>query len=224
MSVIDTLVTDRTQADRIYLESLLAKGWEGMTEDERHYFTGEGEVPLEDSEGVVLYGSDGVMLWATDSIAVVKGAYNTDDINRVDNAVTYLAETALALLKMLSAYRTGKGVAADAVFLPPYTESDVVVSVPETPWPVDFIPSEEDLSDYLQNVKTIRGLVPVDSNTPELPETMEDLTIAGANAIEASLIAEHNSMQKEEARIKDMIDKTAAAWIYSGEIYTGEVT
>ena len=223
MSILDTLVTDRTQADRIYLENLLNKGWEGMTEDERRYFMGRGEVPLEDLEGFSLYSSDGFLLLAIATTTVVKGAYNTDDINRVDNAVTYLAETALALLKMISAYRIGKGVAADAVFLLPYTESDVVVSALGTPWPVSFIPTEEYLSNYLQNVKTIRGLVPVGSNAPGLPETMEDLTVAGANAIEASLLAGHNAMKKEEDRIKGMIDKTAAAWSYSGEIFSGEV-
>lgn len=224
VSVIDTLVTDRTQADRIYLESLLAKGWEGMTEDERHYFMGESEVPLEDSEGFSLYSSDGLMLLAIDSMAVVKGAYNASDLNRVNEAVAYLSGAALSLLDELVLYRETHGVGADAFFLPPYRAEDVVVVLPDAPWSDRDIPCSTDLAAYLQNVRTLRGLVPLPDNVPTLPASMEFLTFTGANAIESSLAASDAARISLEADIKDLIDKTSAAWYFSGEIYTGEVT
>ena len=62
MSVIDTLVTDRTQADVDYARSLCAKGIANMTADELTAFNG----PL-------------------------KGMYNYTDLNRVETAVAYVA-------------------------------------------------------------------------------------------------------------------------------------
>lgn len=58
------LVTDRTQADVDYVNSLNRKNWADMTTEERNYF---------------LYAD------------VVKGAYNDTDLNRVEAAVEALA-------------------------------------------------------------------------------------------------------------------------------------
>ncbi|BAK99020.1 hypothetical protein OBV_18220 [Oscillibacter valericigenes Sjm18-20] len=61
MSVIDTLVTDRTAADVIRWQTLRDKGIAGMTTDE-------------------------LAEW----LAGIKGAYNATDLNRVGQAVAYL--------------------------------------------------------------------------------------------------------------------------------------
>ncbi len=63
MSVIDELITDRTQQDVNYVKSLIKKGNNEMTEEER-----------------------------TAWISGMKGAYNAFDLNRVGAAVNYLAE------------------------------------------------------------------------------------------------------------------------------------
>ena len=63
MSIIDTLITDRTAADKAQAEQLNAKGWENMTSEER-----------------TLYLSD-----------QLKGAYKASDFNRVEAAVEYVA-------------------------------------------------------------------------------------------------------------------------------------
>ena len=63
MSIIDTLITDRTQADVIALQNLLRKAKaEGLTEEER-------------------------TLWME---ANLRGSYNYTDLNRVSEAVVYL--------------------------------------------------------------------------------------------------------------------------------------
>lgn len=62
MSVIDTLITDRTKEDADHWQALHDKGWTGMTDDEK----AEWSSPL-------------------------KGAYNYSDYNRVGEAIWYLA-------------------------------------------------------------------------------------------------------------------------------------
>lgn len=61
-TIIDTLVTDRTQADAERVKELAAKGFAAMTSDER-----------------------------AEWLAGMKGAYNASDMNRVGTALNYLA-------------------------------------------------------------------------------------------------------------------------------------
>lgn len=61
-TIIDTLVTNRTQADVERVKALAAKGFSAMTADER-------------------------VEW----LAGMKGAYNAADLNRVGTALNYLA-------------------------------------------------------------------------------------------------------------------------------------
>lgn len=64
MSILDTLITDRTKADVARWETLHDKGWTGMTADEK----------AEWSSGM-------------------KGVYNASDLNRVTEAMEYLDES-----------------------------------------------------------------------------------------------------------------------------------
>ena len=61
-TIIDTLVTDRTQADVERVKALAAKGFAAMTADEQ-----------------------------AEWLAGMKGAYNAADLNRVGTALNYLA-------------------------------------------------------------------------------------------------------------------------------------
>lgn len=61
-TIIDTLVTDRTQADVERVRELAAKGFAAMTADEQ-----------------------------AEWLAGMKGAYNASDLNRVGTALNYLA-------------------------------------------------------------------------------------------------------------------------------------
>lgn len=62
MSIIDTLITDRTESDVTYAAQLAQKGWAAMSAAER-----------------------------TAWIAGLKGSYNATDLNRVGAAVAYVA-------------------------------------------------------------------------------------------------------------------------------------
>ena len=61
-TIIDTLITDRTQVDVERVRELAAKGFSAMTADER-----------------------------AEWLAGMKGAYNASDLNRVGTALNYLA-------------------------------------------------------------------------------------------------------------------------------------
>ena len=63
MSVLDTLITDRTQADVTRWQTLHDKGWSGMTTEEK-----------------------------TEWLAGMKGSYNAADLNRVTAAMEYLRD------------------------------------------------------------------------------------------------------------------------------------
>ena len=63
MSVIDTLVTDRTEADVSHYSELRDKGWAEMTTAEK-----------------------------AEWVAGMKGAYNASDLNRVASAMAYLSQ------------------------------------------------------------------------------------------------------------------------------------
>ena len=129
------LITDRTQADVSYVARLNAKGWAGMTEDERSQW-----------------------------LAGLKGAYNATDLNRVGNAVTYVA-----------------GRLEDAGYAPDID--------PKIDWTVSDIPTESQMETYLDNVRALRNSFTVPDSVPQVPADMDNLTYQEANDIERIILA-----------------------------------
>ena len=72
-----------------------------------------------------------------------------------------------------------------------------------------------------KNVKTLRSAL--DYATSDLPRSINNLTIGGANAIEKALKGLDEAISSFDAKTKVNLDNTASAWIYSGEIYASEV-
>lgn len=155
MSMIDTLVTDRTASDLARWRALRDKGLAKMTADE-----------------------------LTEWLSGMKGAYKAEDLNRVGAAVAYVG----GLLR-------GYGYSV------PLTE--------KADWAAAGAYTAADLNAYLQDVKNLRAVLRASS---VLPESMQGLTIAGANNIERVLV-----------ECDDALNRMAAAWFYSGELYVGEV-
>lgn len=159
MSIIDTLITDRTQADVDRVLALSAKGWAGMSPEERAEWS-----------------------------AGLKGAYNALDLNRVNEAMKYLADV--------------------------FTSYGYTVSLQPTPtWSVGEIPTEEQMAAYLANVTALRAVLDMPSTTPAVPADMALLTYIEANNIEQIL-----------TDIDQLLTNAAAAWYYSGDLFSGEVT
>ena len=129
------LITDRTQADVDYAARLNAAGWDGMTEDERTAWT-----------------------------LGLKGTYDYTDLNRVGNAVAYVAGRL-----------TGAGYALNVNPRIVSTEHDTQRAA--------------DMASYLADISAIRNALIVPPAIPEVPDDMEGLTYEEANDIERILLA-----------------------------------
>ena len=136
MSIIDTLITNRTQGDVDTLRGFLDTPFVGWSAE----------------------------MIAEFNAAAMKGAYNYTDLNRVGNAVTYVA-----------------GRLEDAGYYVPVS--------PKIDWIESDIPTESSMVRYLDDVETIRNTLTVLPDTPEVPEDMAGLTYEEANDIERILLA-----------------------------------
>lgn len=88
--------------------------------------------------------------------------YNVSDLNRVGEAVRYLAERF-----------TGYGYA--------------VTVNPKTDWTEDNVPTRKQLETYRRNIVELRRQLTVMQSTPKTPETMRFLDYLKANDIERIL-------------------------------------
>lgn len=151
-------------------------------------------------------------------MGVMKGAYNADDLNRVGYIVNYVRDYLNGLQGVLNAWMVLWGVAPDEAFSVPYGPLSITGI---TTWPVDAIPNKSDMATYLDNVKTVTDALDIQK---QLPETMDFLTVIGANEIERALLSELAAGEAFEEEKKQWIVNAAAAWYYCGEVYGGEVT
>lgn len=103
--------------------------------------------------------------------------YNVSDLNRVGEAVRYLAERF-----------TGYGYA--------------VTVNPKTDWTEDNVPTRKQLETYRRNIAELRRQLTVMAATPETPETMRRLTTAEANSIEAILLALNSILSKIHTAVR----------------------
>lgn len=116
---------------------------------------------------------------------VLKGSYDYSDLNRVGDAVQYLSE----ILKSHG--------------------YDCPVS-PKLDWLESGRGAPSDMAQYLQNVQTLRGILTLLPETPNVPADMEKLTWQEANAIEQILV-------DLESTIKTMLKTRVAC----GDAYCG---
>lgn len=97
--------------------------------------------------------------WAED----LKGAYNYSDLNRVGEACAFLYKEFTHYGYLVNGFAT-----------------------PKTDWTETDTPATEQMEVYLSNVEALRKVWDTES---ALPETMDELTIDGANEIERLLTA-----------------------------------
>lgn len=144
------------------------------------------------------------------------GAYNAEDMNRVESAVDYLQTYFNGLQAALDAYRAERMVASDAFWVVPWNAFSLVT---KKDWVLEDIPSESDLARYLSNVDAVTNAIAI---AKKLPKTMNLLDYVGANEIERVLRVEYDKGMAYESNAKRLIDNTQAAFVYSGEFYGGE--
>lgn len=132
--ILDTLITNRTAADVARVKALSQKGFAAMTATEKaEYLSG------------------------------LKGAYNASDLNRVGEAVEYVADR----LNTLGGFD-----------LHPVAKQD---------WTDEDIPTAEQLAVYLEDIAIIREAY--ETLAPDTPESAERLSYTDANNIETILLA-----------------------------------
>lgn len=163
MSIIDTLVTDRTLADYQLWQSLKALGWSGMSSAQQAQWS-----------------------------AGMKGAYNATDLNRVTEAMEYLAGAFEGLGYPVPGY-TGLGIT----------------------WTTENIPSPAQMSQYLANVQALMDVLATVQYTVDLPQSMAFLTYVGANNIEQILFEINAYLEAMQA----VFLRASMPWAYAGEGY-----
>lgn len=195
MSVIDTLIYDRSQADVadviVMKKKILEGGLSSLTATEKSAY-----------------------------MAGMKGAYNYTDMNRVGEATKYVADRMTALPAIIKAYREAKGVADADMFDVPYDPSDIVVTGKST-WTMSDIPTSNDLTTYLSDIRLLKSKVTLPPTVPSLPVNMAYLTVSGANAIEQTLAAIDTAVTDLDSDLKSKIDNAANAFRYTGITYCG---
>lgn len=128
------LITDRTVQDVDRVKILSEKAWQDMTAEER-----------------------------AEWLSPMRGAYNYTDLNRVGEAVVYVAER-------LKEYGYFNG------------------EITTRRWSVGETPTETDLAKYFGNVATLRNAITVWDSTPEAPGDVRSFGVNQANALEQILV------------------------------------
>lgn len=155
-------------------------------------------------------------------LSQLKGGYNHTDLNRVGNAVAYLGGRFTDLLPHLVLYREGYNVADDPLFHLPYVTEDIAIK-PKTDWKLGDPVWIDQATRYLADLSVLRGLLPLYAKAPAVPTDLVDLTVQEANDIEKLLVDIDAEITATTLKVEKWVRDTAAAWMYSGDILSGEV-
>ena len=195
-TIIDTLIYDRTQADvdRVFTlkNKILTEGLNALSAEE-----------------------------LAEYMAGMKGAYNYTDMNRVGQAVAYIADRMLALPTELETYREEREVADDPAYHVPYDADSVVVTA-KTNWAMGDTPTQSVVAAYLADLSTLRKQITLPADAPAVPTSLNNLTFSVANDIEYLLYVIYQAFLEVEATLYRKIDYTVATYAYAGIAYSGE--
>ena len=226
---IRNLITDRTQADVYYIKALCAKGWRSMTADEKTYFLAAN------SRGAYNISD---ILRTNDAQTGLRSLFNNLPTILTDDFDTAVAEVLQSLKYNQEYYDLSDTVLDPTLKEVSYgfvTLAPVNANWHEDAYPASFSDASNnvyDISYYLTNINILRQVLPI--TAPDTPESLELLDYKKANDIERILVAIYNAYEEykneKEGAIWDAenaeIDKQARAaksWIWSGEVYAGEV-
>lgn len=193
MSIIDTLIYDRAPEHVLRVTELAAiSQTRALTDDE-----------LDE--------------WMA---AVVRGAYNTEDINRVGEAAYFVNDYLSTVQPTIDAYRIGLGVADDALFDAHIAPAGAELT-PRTDWGRDASPlMREGAEKTVTAVRIVAARVGITLAEIDLSA----MTYAEANAMERALYDAHQYGETAENTRKETADRIAGGWYFSGDLYCGEIT
>lgn len=187
MSIIDSLVFDREDQDVENLINISKLSWDKMSKGQKNeWIYGRSNVKIYWKEGTEIECTDGI-IYCINNEGTNKGSYNYQDLNRVGEAVEYLRS-----LFGLYGYE--------------------VTVEPKTDWYFSDNPEENEMKQYLANVRNLRSVVKLLEATPQVPENMTDLTVEEANAIERILF----DIDRTIERIKNSFRRSGQFTFWSG--------
>ena len=186
------MITNRTQSDVTFAKSMIKKGWNNLTDDEKDLF-----------------------------LRGLKGAYNYTDFNRVGEATSYLAEFLSSLPQELKNLAEELGVYwVNNIYGVSYNPSDYDGISLKHDWSYADILTKKYRSEYLQTIQYV--LMAFIDVSNDFPDRLEGLTHIGANAIEQGLVDLYEFLVSLKEEKENFIKGTAKSWFESGEIYGGE--
>ena len=193
MSVMDTLVTDRTAADVALVKQLAGIGYDNMTTAQKNQ-------------------------WASN----LKGAYNNSDLNRVGEAINYLVAELNDRYYYTWNLCDDLGVGWDEYWTPEHWDPNwhFLSITARTDWGASGIPQADTLTTLLAQVYEVTSMILLLNRL--LPTSMAYLTYEGANQIETALLSEHIAVAEYSNAMNDMVNNTQKGYYYSGELYGGE--
>ncbi len=187
------MVTNRSSSDVVLVKSFIKKGFQNMTDEEKQTF-----------------------------LAGMKGAYNYTDVNRVESAVSYLAERLVSVYDEIRELAKELGVYwNEDVYGVPYDAEDYKNWDTKNDWAISDRFTEEERRKYLDKITAV--LLALASVPENFPVSLEKMNYIGANTIEQSLVDFKNHLEFLINEKRGLIIGTAKSWFYSGDIYGGEV-
>lgn len=204
MSIIDNLVYDRTQADVDRVKELTKKMQQGVQAAVIPANVLVADINQTTLATQVLTESD-IAEWK----AGMKGAWNYTDINRVGEAVGYLAQRYAAIPNEIEAYRVEKSVGASSDFDVPYNPGDISVAAKKN-WTVADIMSKAAAKTFLEDLIMVRKQLTMPSDTPLVPTSLDSMDYNTANDIEKMLSVINATLEGVKADRIGKIDNVVA--------------
>lgn len=191
MTIIDTLIFDRTAADTAKLQALEAAAMvRTLTDDE-------------------------LAEW---NAAVVRGAYNAEDLNRIGAAAVFADAYLSGVQDAIDTYRASIGVADEDIFDAHIKPPEEVI-VPRQDWSREESPLMAD--DIAQTMRAAR--VTAERIGVALAQVdISRMTYADANAVERAIHDAYRRAEDAEKTRKDKAGRIAKGWYFSGDLVCGE--
>lgn len=190
MSILDTLITDRTIEDVNRVRSLCKAGVGNMGGDASAFLNGS-----------------------------LKGAYNYTDLNRVETAVEYVANALVQAQTELENYAQEIGIAWDSQYSMPYSTTTYSNIVVKKNWALADIPNATAMARYYGNLVLLRDALNTVAELPASMNRLdyvganqiERLFLMVMNDIE-------KTVNYKKTVINSTADVFRCGEIYSGEI------
>lgn len=193
MTIIDTLIFDRTLDDVLRIKALSEVA---LTRDLTAAETEE---------------------W---NAAVVRGAYNASDINRIGGAIAFADAYLSTVQPEIDAYRAALGVADDAYFDAEIMPVPGLPTVPRTDYTASEPPiMSRDIERTFRAAEELAVRVHLIYKAPELSR----IGYQAANTVERMIYDAYRYGTEKETTRKDAAERIARAWYHAGDLFCGEI-